>query len=243
MKLLIVSTMLLLLNAIPLLKVDGQETVQKSDSYTPGLQKRFIGRWMRSLYPTTSNPTNSYTNYGEHITNARSENQRLVSLGPLENDFKVKNAKGDLIQMRFPSDIQLQILEHLSLSFEDAVEIALEKGASIDWAFNWAYRYHDPSKDGYSIIQEWMKMGESPAKDGWKDNMLLNPTLKKLFAWKGGLIPTRINLRSAAEEGNLDIVKYLIAVGMKPYLRDLFAAIKHGNLDIVKYLIERGELP
>jgi hypothetical protein len=166
------------------------------------------------------------------LANAPSENHRSVSLGPLEHEFIVNG-----IYMHFPPEIQLEIFEHLSMTFEEAVKIASEKGGSIDWA----YQYHDPSKDNYAIVKEWRKM-DDPLKDQLKEKMMLNPTLRNLLRWKGELNPTHDNLMSAVVDGNLDVVRYLIIIGVEPHWNDLNYAIRQGNLEIVKFLIKEGKI-
>ena len=160
-----------------------------------------------------------------------SATHRTVSLDPLENDLKVVNNE------RLSDDL-LQDFENQQLTFKEAVKIASEKGASIDWA----YQYHDPSKDNYAIVKEWLKMKDLKGKDELKEKMMLNPTLRKLFEWTGGLDATQQNLRDAVVSGNLDIVKYLIAVRVKATGEHLMSALSNRTPDIVKYLIEIGKV-
>ena len=225
---------------MPLLKKEDLDKMDQESEDVVSLDKRAFSLGLkRSPSPYTGAPIVSLDNNVPHITNALPEHPIKVSLGPLQDDFKVKTATGDLIAMQFPSEIQLQILEHLSLSFKEAVEIASHYGISIDWAF----RYHDPYKDGYSFFKKWKKMKDSSDKDILKKKMLKNPTYKRLLEWKGRFTPDRENLIIAIGQGNLDMVKYFIATSVNPNGYHLYIAILQGNLNIVKYLIAMGVDP
>ena len=157
---------------------------------------------------------------------------------PLANTKKQGVRQSNLMQ--FPSDNPPT--KHLSISFNDALEIAKQRGLSAMKAVLWAYRFHDPSKDKYSLLNEWLKMNDSPDKKEFKNKMLLNPTLGKILDWEGGFDLTHYNMKNAITERDLDMAKLLIAMGYEPILYDLIRTIILGEPDIFKILIEDGKL-
>ena len=66
----------------------------------------------------------------------------------------------------------------MSLSFDYAKKVA----SKYDVPVYWAYKFHDPSKDKYSIVKKWLEMEDSQDKDAFKKKMVLNPTLKNIIA-------------------------------------------------------------
>ena len=220
MKLLIVSAILVLLNASPLpTNNDLPETGQKAGTF---------GRWMNFRFRSRNQITAR-----SHSSTPPSEHQPLVALGPLEDD--------DALIQFLPSDIQLQILEYIStipFGLEESVEIASRKGLPADKAYQWAIINHDPTKDEYSIVQEWLEMEESSDKDELMEQMMQNPTLKKVL----GVAPTYENVFRAVLEGNIDNFKYWIVRGFSLTSSHLSTAILYGNIEMVKYLIEDGNV-
>ena len=101
------------------------------------------------------------------------------------------------------------MFEHLPMTLDDAMKKASDNDLSLDWA----YRHHDPSKDDYSLVKKWLETQDEKAKTALKEKMLLNPTLKNLLTWEGGLNPTHDNLMGAIRKGNSDVVRYLIVGG------------------------------
>ena len=78
-------------------------------------------------------------------------------------------------------------------------------------------------------------MSDPEAKKQLKKKMTLNPKLKNILEWKGGLAPTLPNIENAIKAENLDIVKYFISRRVDP---DLFVmlSIEFGKLDILESL-------
>ena len=149
---------------------------------------------------------------------------------------KAGNGWNEAILMRFLSDdIQLNILEHFSFSYDDAKKIASKKGLSIDWAI----QKHDPSKDNYALVQEWTGMEDSPAKDAFREKMILNLKLKELFEWKEGLDHLNDNDKcwSIVGEGNLERAKFLIATQVNVDKDPIATAIQQDDLKRVKNLL------
>ena len=85
-------------------------------------------------------------------------------------------------------------------------------------------------------------MEDSSAKDAFKEMMMHNQQLNELLNWKGeeGLIPSRANFDSAIEDGKPNVLKYFIAIGVKPAGSDLPLAVGVGHLDVVTVLIQEG---
>ena len=151
---------------------------------------------------------------------------------------KFENGWNEAILMRYPWDIQLKILEHFSFSLDDAKKIASKKGISFDWA----YRYYDPSQDGYSLIQKWLQMQGSEAKKELL-NMLLNPSLKKIleWGWNRGREPTDETFDIAINEENPEVLKDLIETGLLHTNENYKIAVQEGNSIIIKYWIANGK--
>ena len=236
MKHLIVLPMLLLLNALPNPAINGLNPVQDSIG---GLRRSFSSNDLK--IPGLPKPSNHSKTLAKHYGLLRSLSSNDLPI------HQPPSASSNPMQF-LPSYIKLQILEYLSaipFGLDESVEIASLYGLPADKAIQWAYQYHDPSKDDYSILLKWLEMKPSEAKYRIKDKMLMNPTLKKLLDWNGeaGLYPCRANFIRAVDEESLDMVKYFIARGVKPNRFDLYIAIEKGYLDIVKYLVDKGVKP
>ena len=146
-----------------------------------------------------------------------SENQRIVS--------------------NYPPEYHAAVYEYLSMSFVEAEKIASKYGLPIDWA----YQFHDPFKDNCWIVKKWMKVRDPVARQEMKEKIILNPTLKNIFAWKGeeGVELTNDNLTESYREGRLDIFKYQCAIGYRPLRIDFYVLIQLGHLEIVEHMINK----
>ena len=208
--------MLLLLNAIPLMKRDDLKSIRKPETNMLVTQKRFsFRRLMKSL-----SSSRNIVNNGQH---SLSENPILDQLDKFKNDGG-----------------NFEYLSTKQFGFTDSVEMAKQNGATEDQAKLWAYQHHDPYLDGYSIILKWLQNEATGAKNKMFKKMLKNPTLKKILEWEGGLDHSRANLIRAIQKGELDVIKYLVTLEVKPDRFDLYIAFRKGYLDIVKYFIEEG---
>ena len=258
MKSLIISTILFLLNASPLPTVNGQQplikTVDESRSDTQGLDKRAVFPMMKSpfpselfpseLFPSGLFPSESITNNARHLTSALPAHSLANNVQTNALSENAGLAKDNSMQVL--SETQQKILEifknqQLSISFEEALELAIQDGHS----FLWAYRFHDPSKYKYSLFQDWLEMEDSRDKTELKDKMILNPKLRSLLNWKGGYDSTPDNFRRAVIERNPDMIEYFIARGFKSdaYGGYLNLAVEKGYLDICKVLIKNRFQP
>ena len=190
MTILMISTMLLLVNASLIPTNDLPKADQEEGTDPRGLEKRVVFSWMKSLMRTKGN-TNDV-----HTSNAHLEIPASVIVDP------------NVVQQKV-SDIFKNL--KYSVSFGETFAIAIKEGASVKHAEQLAYRFHDPSKDQFSQLDNWLKMKDSQAKEGIKEKLWLNPHHRELLAWKGGFEPTQDNLVKALDAKNADVLKYFLA--------------------------------
>ena len=253
--------MLLLSNAAPFPKRKCQNPLIKiaqESGDTQGLDNRGLSS-INSHSVSGLFPSELITNNAQHMSNllprvrSPSEHQQLVSSAEGED--------ASLAQLQYlPFDLKLKSLEFLST-------MSFEEWNVMGFPDDLAMKYHDPFKDGYSVVVKWRKMEDSLEKNAFKDKIMSNQKLRDLFAWKEGLDPAEDNFLYAIREGNLarawflavtkvnheeDPLGYAILQGEREFQvpvtfpveklifneLHLVLAIFQGNSNLFKYLIQ-----
>ena len=219
MKVLMIPTMLLVLNAAPIPSKNDQK--EGSDPTTV-LEKRIL--LVSPIHPKV-----------------------LVKGNPVKSPMQTIHPK--VLVKGNPVEVPLELQERISkifkeqklkVSFDEAFKRANEEGATEDQAYWLAYKLHDPSKEkeGYPLVKEWLDAKDVNAQTKLLGRMQLNKKYRKVLRWgkKNGFSNINIHqkFRDAVTQEKPVIVNYLIAKGYKPSTAEIDDAIRIGNLDIFR---------
>ena len=214
---------------------------------------------MKLLWVVLFLQVNAFASFGPSFKRYSHKNNRQPVLPvKMQRILQLKNAINQLAP-----DIKLQIAQNIlsipavrhniPMSFHDALTFALEcipgppkdskdqlKKIALrnDAAVDWAIQVHDPFQDGFLVVQKWKKMKPSATKDKLEQSILKNEHLKYV------LDPSNdVNLHHAIEEGEIEILKYLISRRQSPLPQNLLSVTIHSeNADLAKFLIKEVNL-